>query len=108
MNMKNELRVIINGKQYTLSGYESEEYLQKTANFLNTKHNELAELEGYNHLEADLKNVLMQINLADEYFKMAEEKAELERQLDEKNKEIFELKHELIAKKEEERGKKRK
>ena len=29
MNTKNDVEVIINGKQYTLSGYESSEYLQQ-------------------------------------------------------------------------------
>ena len=35
MNTKNDVEVIINGKQYTLSGYESSEYLQKIANHIN-------------------------------------------------------------------------
>lgn len=107
MNMKNELRVIINQKQYTLAGYESEEYLQKVASFINSKYAELYELEGYKHLDAEMKNVLMQINLADEYYKMVEARDALLLQIDEKNKEIFDLKHELISLKEEERGKKR-
>ena len=37
MNTKNDVEVIINGKQYTLSGYESSEYLQKIANHINDK-----------------------------------------------------------------------
>ena len=31
MSIKNDVEVIINGKVYRLSGYESEEYLQKIA-----------------------------------------------------------------------------
>ena len=37
MNTKNDVEVIINGKQYTLSGYESSEYPLKTANHINDK-----------------------------------------------------------------------
>ena len=92
MNVKNDIKVIINNKQYTISGYESEEYLQ----------------DGYKHLDEKHKNLMLQINLADEYYKMVEKKEDLEKEIEERNKEIFELKHELISKKEEERGKKRK
>lgn len=106
MNMKNVLKVMIGGKEYTLSGYESEEYLQKIASFINVKRSELSEMEGYTHLEREHRVVLMEINLADAYYKMVEERDDLQKQLDEKNKEIFDLKHELISLKEEERGKK--
>lgn len=108
MNLKNVLKVMINGKEYILSGYESEEYLQKIATFINTKHHELSNTPGYTHLENEHKIVLMQINLADAYYKMVEERDLLQKQLEEKNKELFDLKHDLISLKEEERGKKHK
>ncbi len=101
--MKNDVDVIIGGKTYTMSGYESEEYLQKIASFINSKYQEVSKDEGYKHLDNDLRNILMQINLADEYMKKAEENDDLRKQIDDKNKEIFELKHELITRKEEER-----
>ena len=108
MNEKNDIKVIINNKQYTISGYESEEYLQKIALFLNSRYAALAKEDGYKHLDEKHKNLMLQINLADEYYKMVEKKEDLEKEIEERNKEIFELKHELISKKEEERGKKRK
>ena len=37
MAAKTDAEVIIDGKVYTLSGYESEEYLQKIASYLNGK-----------------------------------------------------------------------
>lgn len=37
MSAKNNTQVIIAGKIYTLSGYESEEYLQRVASYLNGK-----------------------------------------------------------------------
>ena len=38
MDAKNDVEVIINGKQYTLSGNESSEYLQKVAVHINEKY----------------------------------------------------------------------
>lgn len=108
MNEKNDIKVIINNKQYTISGYESEEYLQKLALFLNSKYTELSKEAGYKHLDATHKNLMVQLNLADEYYKMVEKKEDVEKELEKRDKELFELKHELISKKEEERGKKHK
>ena len=44
---KIDAEVVIGGKVYTLSGYESEEYLQKVASYLNAKLSELESDEGY-------------------------------------------------------------
>lgn len=106
MENKNEVKVIINEKQYTISGYESEEYLQKIAIFLNSKYSELSNEDGYKHLSEKIKNILMQINLADEYYKVLEEKEKLEKQLTDKEREIYELKNGLISKKDEKSKKK--
>ena len=37
MSSKNNTEVILGGKVFTLSGYESEEYLQKVASYINNK-----------------------------------------------------------------------
>ena len=37
MPAKNTIKVLIGGKIITLSGYESEEYLQKIATYINNK-----------------------------------------------------------------------
>ena len=37
MSSKNTTEVIIGGKVFTLGGYESEEYLQKIASYINNK-----------------------------------------------------------------------
>lgn len=97
MNTRNDLEVIINNKRYTLSGYESEEYLQRIASFINSKYAEFRSNEGYNHLDTELKNVLMQINLADDYYKMERRTKELEEDLARRDRELFELKHTLVT-----------
>lgn len=106
MNEKNDIKVIINDKQYIISGHESEEYVQRIAIFLNSKYAELSKEEGYKHLKDTYKNLMMQINLVDEYYKMVEKNEDLQKEIEKRDKELFELKHELISKKEEERGKK--
>ena len=37
MSQKNDIPVVINNKVYTLSGFESEEYLQNVASYINGK-----------------------------------------------------------------------
>ena len=44
MAVKNTTQVLIGGKIITLSGYESEEYLQKVASYINNKIAELSQL----------------------------------------------------------------
>ena len=46
MASKTDVQVLLGGKVYTLSGYESEEYLQKIALYINNKMSELNELPG--------------------------------------------------------------
>ena len=96
MNTKNDLEVIINNKRYTISGYENVEYLQKIASHINSKYSLFKSQPGYNHLEAELRNVLMQINLADDYYKANRQKAELEAELERKERELFEMKHHMV------------
>ncbi len=97
MNNFNDIEVIINNKRYTLSGYESEEYLQRVASYINSKHNEFRNRDAYKFLDSDLKNILIQINIADDYHKAKEKVKELEDENNGKSNEIFDLKHELIT-----------
>lgn len=97
MNSRNDVEVIINNKHYTLCGYESDEYMQKIAACINNKYSELKLQEGYNNLDTEMKNVLLAINLADDYYKVQKQINELEAATEVKDKEIFDMKHEMIA-----------
>ncbi len=101
MNTKNDVDVMINGKQYTLCGYESNEYLQRIANHINDKFAEFKRQEGYNRLDVDMRSILLAINLSDDYFKAQKFAEDLQQQKEEREKEIFEMKHELISRQEE-------
>ncbi|MCI8299078.1 MAG: cell division protein ZapA [Lachnospiraceae bacterium] len=97
MSVKTSADVLIGGKIYTLSGYESEEYLQKVANYINSKINEFDEMEQFRRLAADMKSTLLELNIADDYFKAKEQAEKLEETVREKEREIYELQHDLIS-----------
>ena len=97
MAAKTDAEVIIGGKVYTLCGYESEEYLQKVASYINNKLAEYNAMEGFRRSSLDMQNVLMQINLADDYFKAKNQIAAMEEEMEAKDKEVYDLKHELVT-----------
>ena len=97
MSSKNDTEVIIGGKVITLSGYESEEYLQKVASYINSKIAEYNKVDSFRRQSVDMQNVLLQLNLADDYFKAKKQIDSLEDELEAKDKELYDLKHELIA-----------
>jgi len=97
MSSKNRAEVLIDGKIYTLSGYESEEYLQKVATYINSKLVEFKKLEGYSRQPRENKSILLELNIADDYFKAKKQAEMLEEELAEKDKELYDLKHELIG-----------
>lgn len=97
MATKTDTQVVIGGKMYTLSGYESEDYLQKVASYINGKIGEFQKMEAYKRQPLDMQNVLMQLNIADDYFKALKQIATLEEEIEAKEKELYDLKHELIS-----------
>ncbi len=97
MSSKNKTQVIIAGKIYTLSGYESEEYLQKVAAYLNGKITEFRGMDGYHRLSQEMRSILLNLNIADDYFKVRKKIEELEEELSEKEKELYEFRHEMIT-----------
>ena len=94
---KTDTEVIIGGKVFTLSGYESEEYLQKVASYINNKVNEYNKIESFKRQPLDTQSVLLQLNIADDYFKAKKQISILEEELQAKEKELYDLKHELIS-----------
>lgn len=97
MSSKTDTEVIIGGKVFTLSGYESEEYLQKVAAYLNNKYNEYNKLDGFKRQPIDVQNILLQLNVADDLFKAKKQISLLEDELQRKEKELYDLKHELVS-----------
>ena len=94
---KNNTEVLIGGKVFTLSGFESEEYLQKISSYLNHKIEECSNTEGYKKQSAETRSILLALNIADDYFKAKRLATTSEADVEAKDKEIYDLKHELIS-----------
>ncbi|MDE6015374.1 MAG: cell division protein ZapA [Acetatifactor sp.] len=97
MSARTDTEVIIGGKVLTLSGNESEEYLQKVASYINNKINEYGKVDSFKRQPMDMQNVLLQLNIADDFFKAKKQISVLEEELQNKEKELYSLKHDLIS-----------
>lgn len=97
MANKTDTEVLIGGKVYTLSGYEGEEYMQRVASYINGKLSEFSKVAGYNRQSVETQNVLLQLNIADDYFKAKQMSESLQTQLDGKDKELYDIKHDLVT-----------
>ena len=97
MSAKTSAEVVIGGKVYTLCGYEEEEYLQKVAIYINNKIQELDESEDVKRLSTQMKSTLLELNIADDYFKAKDIIQKLENNIEAKEKEVYDLKHILIS-----------
>ena len=91
MAVKNTAKVIIGGKIITLGGYESEEYFQKVASYINKKMDELSAMPGYSRQPMETKHTLISLNITDDYFKAKKQAEVFEQDLQ------YDLKHELIS-----------
>ena len=96
MSKKNQIQVVIDGKILVISGYESEEFIQRVSYYINSKLAEFKKMDSYRRQSDDRKNILMQLNIADDYFKAKKQVEILEDHIAARDKEIFDLKHNLM------------
>ena len=96
MAQKNDIKAVINNKVYTLSGQESEDYLQNVATYINGKIAECQSSEAYRRFNAEYQNVLLALNIADDYFKAKDQVNQMLTEDDDKDKQIYDLRHEVI------------
>lgn len=97
MDSKNYTDVLIDGKIYTLGGTEEEGYLQRVASYINERITTLKKQEGFTRQSLEYQNVMVELNIADDFFKAQGQAMELERQKGEIEKEVYSLKHELVS-----------
>lgn len=97
MQKRTETKVIINEKQFCITGIEEEEYLQKIATYLNSKYASAKEVKGYKNFDADRKQLLVLINVADDYLKCRQQLADKQSEVEQKDTEMFNLKHDMLA-----------
>lgn len=93
---KNTTEVVIAGKIISISGDEDAAYMTEVASFINDKLTEIQKTENYGRLSAEHKQILLGMNLADDYFREKKKNQILESELELKDKELYSLKHELI------------
>ena len=92
-----DIPVVINNKVYTLSGFEGEEYLQNVATYINGKIAECKTSEEYRRMNIEYQGILLALNIADDYFKAKKQIQLMEEEMRAREKEIYDLKHELIS-----------
>ena len=97
MSSKNYVDVIIDGKIYNIGGFESEAYLQKVATYINNMIQDFKQNESYRMQNMDMQRILLEINIANDYFKAKKQADMLEGDLELKEKEVYDLKHEVIV-----------
>lgn len=97
MNEKHYAEVLIDGKVYTLGGIEEAQYLQRVAGYINEKTSQLKRQEGFTKQSQEYQAVMIELNIADDYFKAVDRAASSEKRRDDMEKETYSLKHELVT-----------
>ncbi|WZL74507.1 cell division protein ZapA [Clostridiaceae bacterium 35-E11] len=93
MSNKNKVIVRIYGQEYTMVGWESREYMQKVANYVDDKMIDIA--KNSKKLSTAMVAVLTALNVADEYFKTKVEVEKLEKEGIQPLKELEQAQHQL-------------
>ena len=96
MKDKNDVEVLIDGRKYTICGFESAEYMQQIASYINRKFIDFRKKEYYARMDLDLRNVLLAINIADDYYKANKKASEYRTENELKDKMVLDMKHEII------------
>ncbi len=97
MSQKTEVKVVIAGKVLQLSGYESPEYYQSIATYINEMIEEYESLDAYRSMSQDVREALLKVNIAGDYFAAKREIENMDAQLREREKEVYKFKQDLIA-----------
>jgi len=95
-NKSTVTEVLIGGKVFRLSGAESE-HIHKVAELVNRKLSEIKTLAGYKKLDADYKELLLNLNIADEYFNAVAEAESYKAEMVEKENELYTARHDLVS-----------
>ena len=96
MNEKHYAEVLIDGKIYTLGGAEEAQYLQRVASYINEKTSQMKQQAGFTKQSQEYQSVMIELNIADDYFKAVDRAKTSEKRRDEMEKETYSLKHELV------------
>ncbi len=93
---KSSTDVLIDGKIYSITGAD-EVYMQRVAAFINDTIKAVRKLPSYRHLDAEYKQLLLNLNIADEYFKECEETERYRQEAEELERELYSVKHDIVG-----------
>lgn len=96
MAMKNAVEVVVDGRVYKISGYESQEYMHQIAVYINEKMTQCHNTENYRKQSSDQRQLMLSMNLADDYFKAKNQAERLTAELEKKERELYSVRHDLI------------
>ena len=92
---RNRLTVQIANKEYTLVSEDSREYMLEVSDYVD---HQMKKISGMSPcMSTTMVAVLTAINIADDYFKAKKQGGTLESDIEAKDKEMYDLKHELIS-----------
>ena len=97
MDSKNYAEVLIDGSVYTLAGAEENSYFQKVAAYINDKIEQLRSQPGFTKQNDNYQTVMVELNIADDYFKAIDRLKAMEAQKADMERETYSLKHELVS-----------
>ena len=95
MEDKRQVKVIIDGKKFTVVGNEEEAYLKKVADYVNKRLEEIKKSDGFKRLNRDYQLLTIYLNLADDYFKSQQGDRTLA-QIEKLENQIHQLTYELV------------
>ena len=96
MAEKRDIPVVLNDRIYTLSGYENDDYIQSVVNYINTKLAECKTSEQFRRMSKEHQNMLVALNIAEDFFKAKNQADNLTEEDTEKEKQLYDLRHEMI------------
>ena len=88
--------MLIDGHVYSLMGADSV-YLQEVAAWVNAKLSEVKRLPGYRKMDDEYKNLLLNLNLADDYFREKDEAQRCRKETETLEKELYGVKHDMVS-----------
>ncbi len=98
MAEKKYIEVLLDGKPLKMSGDESEEYMLRVVNYLNGKLEEFRRVDAYRRAGKEDQHRLLELNIADDYYKAKLKCEELEVDLVKRENELYDMKHDSVNK----------
>ncbi len=89
--------VAIDGRVYSLAGGDAD-YLKRVGAYVDEKIAELKKSGAYSSQTTEYRNVLVYLNLADDYMREHEEAGKLKKEAEAHDAEVYSLKRELVEK----------